>query len=174
MKKWLLVVLTLALGLSLAACSGSSSSSSDKKEDTKKSEKTNVKDDVLNYYMSLVDVIDTNNADYNAYVAAVSADPKPGEAELAALAKPASESALKVSETLASQKIPDLGKYTDDFKAAVEDLSIVYKQESDALKASGRDTTKADEAMAKADEAIANVLKEAGLNPSSITTDTAS
>ncbi|EFR96714.1 Uncharacterised protein [Listeria ivanovii subsp. londoniensis] len=172
MKKWLLVVLTLALGLSLAACSGSNSS--DKKEDTKKSETTNVKDDVLNYYMSLVDVIDTNNADYNAYVAAVGADPKPGEAELAALAKPASESALKVSETLASQKTPDLGKYTDDFKTAVEDLSIAYKQESDALKASGRDTTKADEAMSKADEAIANVLKEAGLNPSSITTDTAS
>lgn len=172
MKKWLLVVLTLALGLSLAACSGSSSS--DKKEDTKKTETTSDKDKVLNYYLELVDVIDTNNADYNAYVAAVGADPKPGEPELAALAKPGSESALKVSEALASQKTPDLGKYTDDFKAAVEDLSIAYKQESDALKASGRDTTKADEAMAKADEAIANVLKEAGLNPSSITTDTAS
>ncbi|EFR90582.1 putative secreted protein, partial [Listeria innocua FSL S4-378] len=72
------------------------------------------------------------------------------------------------------EKTPDLGKYTDDFKAAVKQLSDAYKLEADALKASGRDTTKADEAMAKADEAIAGVLKDAGLNPSSITTDTAS
>ncbi|ECC2754456.1 hypothetical protein JR522_000051 [Listeria monocytogenes serotype 1/2a] len=171
MKKWLLVVLTLALGLSLAACSGSSSS--DKKEDTKK-ETTSDKDKVLNYYMDLVDVVNENNGDYNAYVGAVVADPKPSEADLAALAKPASESALKVSEALASEKTPDLGKSTDDFKAAVKQLSDAYKLEADALKASGRDTTKADEAMAKADEAIASVLKDAGLNPSSITTDTAS
>ncbi|MBC8922341.1 hypothetical protein IAI17_31690, partial [Escherichia coli] len=72
MKKWLLVVLTLALGLSLAACSGSNSS--DKKEDTKK-ETTSDKDKVLNYYMDLVDVVNENNGDYNAYVGAVGADP---------------------------------------------------------------------------------------------------
>lgn len=82
MKKWLLVVLTLALGLSLAACSGSSSS--DKKEDTKK-ETTSDKDKVLNYYMDLVDVVNENNGDYNAYVGAVGADPKPSEADLAYL-----------------------------------------------------------------------------------------
>lgn len=56
----------------------------------------------------------------------------------------------------------------------MKQLSDAYKLEADALKASGRDTTKADEAMAKADEAIGGVLKDAGLNPSSITTDTAS
>lgn len=118
--------------------------------------------------MDLVDVVNENNGDYNAYVGAVGADPKPSEADLAALAKPASESALKVSEALASEKTPDLGKSTDDFKAAVKQLSDAYKLEADALKASGRDTTKADEAMAKADEAIAGVLKDAGLNPQAL------
>lgn len=54
--------------------------------------------------MDLVDVVNENNGDYNAYVGAVGADPKPSEADLAALAKPASESALKVSEALASEK----------------------------------------------------------------------
>ncbi|GAB3961479.1 hypothetical protein GCM10027614_84770 [Micromonospora vulcania] len=67
--------------------------------------------------MDLVDVVNENNGDYNAYVGAVGADPKPSEADLAVL-KPASESALKVSEALASEKTPDLGKSTDDFKAA--------------------------------------------------------
>ncbi|MCB2813705.1 hypothetical protein KQ880_15440, partial [Listeria monocytogenes] len=75
------------------------------------------------------------------------------------------DSALKVSEALASEKTPDLGKSTDEFNAAVNQLSDAYKLEADALKASGRDTTKAEEAMAKADEEIASVLKDAGLNP---------
>lgn len=156
------------LAFTLAACSSSSNNDTDKKEESKKTSS----EDVLNYYMDLVSTISDKNADYSAYLSASTADPKPSEAELAELAKKASTSAQAVSDALAAEKVPDLGKSTDDFKKAVSDLSAAYADEATALNATPVDTTSADEKLQKASADISKILEDNGLAGSDILTDT--
>ncbi|WP_239254848.1 hypothetical protein [Listeria ilorinensis] len=171
MKKLLVGILGFILLFSLAACS-SSNSDSGKKEESKQTSESKTQEKVLNYYMSLVDTITADNGDYSAYVAQAGADPAPSADELKQLAAAGSTSAEKVSETLANEKVPDIGKSTKDFQKAVKDLSDAYKQEADALKADQPDTTAADEAMQKASDEIAKILEDNGLAGSDIITDT--
>lgn len=117
MKKWLLVVLILVLGLLFVVCFGFNSF--DKKEDIKK-EIISDKDKVLNYYMDLVDVVNENNGDYNVYVGVVGVDFKLFEVDFVVFVKLVSELVFKVFEVFVSEKILDFGKFIDDFKVVVK------------------------------------------------------
>ncbi|MBC1473161.1 hypothetical protein HB852_00830 [Listeria grandensis] len=166
MKKWLVALFSLALIFSLAACGDSA-------KDEKATEKKDVSADAMSFYMDLVAKINDNDADYDAYQAAVGSDTPPTGAELTKLATAASTSADKVSNVLADVKVPNLGASTSAFKAAVKELSDAYADEAAGLKASPIDTKSADEAMQKASDALGKVLKDVGLAPSNIMNDTA-
>ncbi|EUJ32828.1 hypothetical protein MFLO_06034 [Listeria floridensis FSL S10-1187] len=161
----------VVLAFSLAACSSGAKDDSSKKEDTKTSTSSS-KEKVLNYYMDVVSQISDKNADFSAFQQAQSADPKPTDAELSELAKKGTVSAQAVSDMLKDEKVPDLGKSTDKFKTAISDLSAAYGQEAEALKAAKPDTAAADEALQKAADEIAKILKDNGLAGSDILTDT--
>ncbi|AQY51016.1 lipoprotein [Listeria weihenstephanensis FSL R9-0317] len=166
MKKWLVALFSLALIFSLAACGNDA-------KDEKETEKKDVSADAMNFYMDLVAKINDNDADYDAYQAAIGSDTPPTGAELTKLADAASASADKVSKALEDFKVPNLGTSTDVFKTAVGDLSKAYADEATGLKASPIDTKSADEAMQKASDALGKALKDVGLAPSNIMNDTA-
>ncbi|MBA3926474.1 hypothetical protein [Listeria rustica] len=166
MKKWLVALFSLALVFGLAACGNDA-------KDEKETEKKDVSADAMSFYMDLVAKINDNDADYDAYQAAIGGDTPPTGAELTALATKASASADKVSQVLADVKVPNLGDETDAFKTAVKDLSDAYSAEAKGLKATPIDTKSADEAMQKASDALGKALKDTGLAPSNIMNDTA-
>ncbi|MBC2372223.1 hypothetical protein HBP98_09445 [Listeria booriae] len=166
MKKVLVALFSLALVFGLAACGETN-------KDEQATEKKDVKADIMNFYMDLVAKINDNDVDYDAYQAAIGSDTPPTGAELTKLATAAGDSADKVSQVLADTKVPNLGTYTDKFKDAVKELSDAYAAEAKGLKASPIDTKSADEAMTKASKDLGKVLKDAGLAPSDIMTDTA-
>ncbi|MBC6309308.1 hypothetical protein HCJ66_07045 [Listeria sp. FSL L7-1582] len=167
MKKWLVALFSLALVFGLAACGNGDN----KAEQEQKKE--DVSADSMSFYMDLVAKINDNDADYDAYQAAIGSDTPPTGAELTTLATAASASADKVSQVLADVKVPNLGNTTPLFKNAVTDLSEAYKAEANGLKASPIDTKSADEAMQKASDELGKALEEAGLAPSNIMNDTA-
>lgn len=166
LKKWLVALFSLVLVFSLAACGN------DAKEE-KATEKKDVTADAMSFYMDLVAKINDNDADYDAYQAAIGSDTPPTGAELTTLATAASASADKVSQVLADVKVPNLGTATGVFKSAVKDLSDAYAAEAKGLKSSPIDTKSADEAMQKASDTLGKALKDVDLAPSSIMNDTA-
>ncbi|EUJ51116.1 hypothetical protein [Listeria rocourtiae] len=171
MKKLLVSFFFVAILVpSLAACGNTSDEMKDKANAVKenvKSKVTTVKEKLhtqaMDFYTDLVAKVNEKDVAYDAYMTDITIDaPSKGEA-LDELAKKASASAEKVSETLANVKIPDLGKRTDDFKASIQELSDAFAEKATAIKANPGDTKaaeKADAAIQKASDGLSDYLKK--------------
>ncbi|MBS4174981.1 hypothetical protein [Bacillus sp. FJAT-49736] len=172
-KQWL-----IALGLALvvvftAACSNSDSSKSDSKtSDNKKENATNEKSDMMQFYMDLVNKINANDSDINAYEAALAADPQPSAKELADLRAKAAESAPNVVTSIQEVKIPSgLKDNKSDLEAVLKDLEDSYQLKADELKKDKPSLDAANEKLTSADEALGSLLDKVGLAKASISND---
>lgn len=174
MKKQWLIALGLALVVAFtAACSNSDSTKSDSKSSSDKTETaSNAKSDMMQFYMNLVDKINTADQDINAYESALAADPKPSADELASLKEKAAAAAPNVVANMKEVKIPSgLKDKKSDLEAVLKDLEDSYQLKADELK---KDQPSLDDANAKltsADEALGKLLQGVGLAKASLTND---
>ncbi len=173
LKKLLVGIFAAILVFSLAAC-GNANDVKDNVNSKVATAKEKLQTKAMDFYTGLVAKVNEKDADYDAYMADITSDaPSKGEA-LDELAKKASASAEKVSETLANVKVPDLGKRTDEFKASIQELSDAFAEKAAAVKANPGDTKvaeKADEAIQKASDKLSEALRKIGLAGSNIVND---
>jgi len=165
MKKFLLT--TAIAGLLLAACSEEApkEETTAPAEETKE-ESTNVKADLMKFYMSIPNTINAADADLNAYEGAIGDE----TADLAALKDPAVASAQATATAVEGIEIPEaLADQKEALETALADLKTIYDEKAAAITAD--DTAKLEETTAKFEEvdaAFNAILEEQGLMPSSI------
>ena len=166
MKKFLLS--TAVAGLLLAACSEEApkEETTAPQEETTKEETTNVKADLMKFYMSIPNTINETDTDLNAYEGAIGDE----TADLAALKEPAVTSAQETAAAVKGLEIPEaLVDQKETLETALADLVTIYEEKAAAISAD--DTAKLEETNAKYEEVDATfntLLEEQGLIPSSI------
>lgn len=152
MKKVLLLASAATMAVGLAACSSNSADSNKKSTDTAQtSSTTNVKKEMVKFYMGFTNEINAKDADLNAYEAADKPD--------AAMKQKASDSAAAVASYLKNVQIPATLK---DQKAALEtaikDLADSYQAKADELKKAAPSLDAANQTFAKGDDELGNVF----------------
>lgn len=168
MKKWLIA----GLGLSLALV-GCSNADEDKKESTTKSEeKTDVKGDLMDYYLNLTTTVNGVDGDLNAYEGAMAGQEPPTGEELKTLQDAAAASASETAKAVEGMDIP---KGLDDQKADLEkfqsNLSESYQMKAEELAKDDANTEEADKKFTEAESQISKILEDEGLSSPSLTKD---
>ncbi|MBC2369410.1 apolipoprotein A1/A4/E family protein [Listeria booriae] len=185
MKKWIIGLFATTMVFSLAACGNVSDEQKDeaksKVESAKEKASTKVgsakqklQTKAMDFYTGVVDKVNEVDQDYDAYIADITSDnPSKGEA-LNEMADKASASADKISEKLASIKVPDLGAKTDNFKASLQSLSDGFAEKAKTIKENPGDTKVVEAADAKLQQAsdkLAIALESVGLSGANILND---
>jgi hypothetical protein len=167
MKKFLLA--TAVAGLFLAACGSNEAPKEETKapaEETNQEQSSNVKADLMKFYMSIPNTINATDADLNAYEGAIGDE----TADLAALKDPAVASAQATATAVEGIEVPEsLADQKETLETALADLKTIYEEKAAAISAD--DTAKLEETNAKFEEVDASfnaLLEEQGLIPSSI------
>lgn len=174
MKKQWLIALGLALVVALTtACSNSDSTKSDSKTSSNKTETAaNAKADFMQFYMDLVDKINSADQGINAYESALTADPKPSADELASLKEKAAAAAPNVVANIKELKIPSgLKDKKSDLEAILKDLEASYQLQANELKKDQPSLDAANAKFSSADDALGKLLQSVGLAKASLNND---
>jgi len=152
MKKLLLLLSVAAMAIGLAACSSNSSDSSKKStNNTQTSSNTNIKKEMVRFYMSFTKGINAKDADLNAYELA----DKPDNT----MKQKASDSAAAVANYLKNVQIPaSLKDQKTAFETAIKDLADSYQAKADELKKAAPSLVAANKTFAKGDDEFGNVF----------------
>ena len=158
MKKWLWLccVMTLMLTMILG-CSKEES----KEEKATNEEATDVKSELLDFYLSIANKINSADSDLNNYE---------GAEDLSLLTEEdkqkAAASANKVVEALKDLKVPEgLSKYNKEFEEALRFISDSYKEKGAQLSGSGQaNLDKANEQFNEGSEKINGIFQSEDLN----------
>ncbi|MBV7508145.1 hypothetical protein KW850_23275 [Bacillus sp. sid0103] len=171
MKKFLVLVSTIMMALGLTACSSNDEVKTDKtnaKEET--AAKTDVKKELVRFYMDLGNKINAKDADLNAYVAkATKEDAKPEELPTAEDRAKASESAAAVAAELNNYQIPEsLKDKKADLEAAIKDFAASYQTKADELKKETPNFDAATATFTQGEEKLGKVYESEKLLPPSV------
>ena len=158
MKKglWLCSVMTLMLTL-IIGCS----SKEELKEESSDKASTDVKSELLDFYLSIANKINSADSDLNKYE---------GAEDLSLLTEEdkqkAAASANKVVEALKEVKVPEgLSKHNKEFEEALSSISDSYKEKGTQLSGSGQaNLDKANEQFNEGSEKINGIFQSEDLN----------
>ena len=158
MKKWLWLcgVITLMLTVILGC-----SKEEPKEEKATNEEATDVKSELLDFYLSIANKINSVDSDLNNYE---------GAEDLSLLTEEdkqkASASANKVVEALKEVKVPaSLSKYKKEFEEALSSISNSYREKGTQLSGSGQaNLDKANEQFSEGSEKINGIFQSEDLN----------
>ncbi|MGV3466159.1 MAG: hypothetical protein ACO1OT_12805 [Heyndrickxia sp.] len=174
MKKQWFIPLVLALVVALtAACSNSNSTNSGAKDSSTKTDTaTNAKADLMQFYMNLIDKINSADKDINGYESALVADPKPSADELAGLKEKAATAAPNVIANIKEVKIPSgLKDKKSDLEAILKDLEDSYQLKAEELKKDQPSLDAANAKLTSADVKLGKLLQSVGLAKASLNND---
>jgi len=172
-KKWFIaLVLALVVALS-AACSNSDSTNSSSKDSGNKTDTAaNEKADLMQFYMNLIDKINTADKDINAYESALAADSKPSADELAGLKEKAAAAAPNVVANIKKVKIPSgLKDKQSNLEGVLKDLEDSYQLKAEELKKDQPSLDAANAKLTSADETLGKLLQSVGLAKASLNND---
>jgi hypothetical protein len=174
MKKFLLSIASLTFVFGLAACSGTDESKTEEKETNKTEEsaapEVDVKKELVQFYNGLVEKINSNDADLNAYEAkAAKENPKPEELPTAEDRAKAGASAVAIAAALEETQIPaGLNDHSEELVAAVKKYAASYQARAEELKKDAPNFEVADTTFAEAEEALGKVFEAEKLFPPSV------
>ncbi len=158
MKKrlWLCGIMALMLVVAMGC-----SSKDETKEEASTKESTDIKSDLLDFYLSIANVINGSDKDLNTYEGAE--DPSVLTAEDR---QKAAASANSVVESLKDVKVPDsLDKYSKDFEKAIQSISDSYKEKGTQLSGTAEvNMDKANELFDAGSDKINEIFKSEDLN----------
>lgn len=158
MKKglWLCSIMALMLVIFMGC-----SSKEETKEEAGTKESADVKSDLLDFYLSIVNVINGSDHDLNTYEGAEDPSVLTEEDKQKAAA-----SANSVVDALKDVKVPDsLEKYSKDFEKAIKSISDSYKEKGIQLSGTGEvNMDKANELFNEGSEKINEIFKAEDLN----------
>ena len=158
MKKWLWFCSVMTLMVTLViGCS----SKEEPKEETSDKTSTDVKSELLDFYLSIANKINGADSDLNTYEGAEDPSLLTEEDKQKAAA-----SANKVVEALKEVKVPEsLTKYKKEFEEALSSISDSYKEKGTQLSGSGQaNLDKANEQFNEGSEKINGMFQSEDLN----------
>jgi len=182
MRKFMVLLAALLMVLGLAACS-SKGNSEVNTETASSPEKTDVKKEMVNFYMELGNIINAKNADLNSFEAyiekiinAKNVDLNSVEADVAnAIEKipeektKASESATAVVDALKKVQVPaTLKDQKTDLDAAIKDYIASYQMKADELKKDSPSFDKANATFKQGEEKLGKAYESVKLSPPSL------
>ncbi|MED1202344.1 hypothetical protein [Heyndrickxia acidicola] len=172
MRKIGLLALCLSLIVAFtAACSNGSKKQSSSDTSAKSGQKADAKSELMSFYMNLVDKINAQDSDLNAYESAIGQDPAPTGQALKDLQTKAETSASNVVPALKDVTVPaSLSAYKSDLETTIKDLQDGYQMKADELKKAKPSLDAANAKLAAADAALGNAFQKAGLQKASIVT----
>ncbi|WP_066251840.1 hypothetical protein [Neobacillus drentensis] len=162
MKKFFVLLFSLALAIGLTACSSNNETKTDKKENKEEAApKVDIKKELVKFYMDLGDKINAKDTDLNAYVAkATKEDAKPEELPTAKDRAKASESAAAVAAELNNYQVPAaLKDKKADLESAIKDYAISYQIKADELKKDVPNLDAASASLTQAEEKLGKVFE---------------
>ncbi len=168
MRKFILLFSAFSLAIVLAACSNTKTDTKVTKEAA--APKTDVKKELVKFYMELGDKINAKDSDLNSYEALVAkAAEEPSITIEADQKTKASESAAAVATELKSLQIPSgLKEQKTDLEAALKDYTASYQAKAEELKKDTPSLDAADATFAQGEEKLGKVYKAAKLLPPSL------
>jgi uncharacterized protein YlxW (UPF0749 family) len=162
MKKFFVLIFSLALAIGLTACSSNNEAKTDKKENKEEAApKVDIKKELVKFYMDLGDKINAKDTDLNAYVAkATKEDAKPEELPTAEDRAKASEAAAAVATELNNYKVPAALKDKKvDLESAIKDYAASYQTKADELKKDVPNLDAASASLTQAEEKLGKVFE---------------
>lgn len=166
MRKFVLFVSAVTLAVGLAACSNSDNDSSKVKESNQtQAPKTDVKKEMVRFYMDLGKKINEKDVDLNSYeaVAAKAAEDPTIKVDPELKGK-AGEAAEAVAAELQTVQVPaELKDQKADLEAAVSDFAASYQARADELKKDNPSFEAADATFAQGEEKLGKVFESVKL-----------
>lgn len=162
MKKFFVLLFSLALAIGLTACSSNNEAKTDKKENKEEAApKVDIKKELVKFYMDLGDKINAKDTDLNAYVAkATKEDAKPEELPTAEDRAKASEAAAAVAAELNNYQVPAaLKDKKADLESAIKDYATSYQIKADELKKDVPNLDAASASLTQAEEKLGKVFE---------------
>lgn len=167
MKKLLLVGAAAALFLS--ACSEEKKAEETTATSAETAEKEpNAKQELMRFYMSIPQEINTVDADLNAFETAQAEGTLPKGEELEKMKEAAAAAAAEAGTVVEGIEIPEaLANHKTDIEGALASIKESYSMKADEV---SKDASfeAANEKFVQADETLNKLLEEQGLAPSSI------
>ncbi|WP_226658203.1 hypothetical protein [Pseudalkalibacillus hwajinpoensis] len=176
MKRFLPLFMLLVF-VFVAACSNNeandTSTNANNSGSTEEASETDVKSDLLDFQMNLIQTINESDSPIYAFEAAKVAEEKPSDEELATMKSDAEAAAKKVAEDVRAVEIPaELDTYKSDIEAALEDLAKSYETRAANLSDEPEATyEESDAQFASFEEKMATVYEDAGLTAPSFSAD---
>lgn len=179
MKRFLPLVMLLVF-VFVAACSNNeandtstNANNSGSTEEASEASETDVKSDLLDFQMNLIQTINKSDSPIYAFEAAKVAEEKPSDEELATMKSDAEAAAKKVAEDVRGVEVPaELDTYKSDIEAALEDLAKSYETRAANLSDDPEATyEESDAQFASFEEKMATVYEDAGLTAPSFSAD---
>ncbi|MCA0990342.1 hypothetical protein [Pseudalkalibacillus hwajinpoensis] len=178
MKRFLPLVMLLVF-VFVAACSnneaneGGATNNSGSTEETSDASETDVKSDLLDFQMNLIQTVNKSDSPIYAFEAAKVAEEKPSDEELATMKADAEAAAKTVAEDVRAVEVPtELDTYKSDIEAALEDLAKSYETRAANLSDEPEATyEESDAQFASFEEKMATVYEDAGLTAPSFSAD---
>ncbi|NHC39925.1 hypothetical protein G6549_08085 [Bacillus sp. MM2020_1] len=162
MKKFFVLLFSLALAIGLTACSSNNEAKTDKKENKEEAApKVDIKKELVKFYMDLGDKINAVDVDLNTYVAkATKEDAKPEELPTAEDRVKASEAAAAVAAELNNYQVPaELKDKKADLESAIKDYAASYQIKADELKKDVPNLDAASASLTQAEEKLGKVFE---------------
>ncbi|MYL63904.1 hypothetical protein GLW07_11110 [Bacillus hwajinpoensis] len=180
MKRFLPLAMLLVF-VFVAACSNNeanesssnATNNSGSKEETSDASETDVKSDLLDFQMNLIQTVNKNDSPIYAFEAAKVAEEKPSDEELATMKADAEAAAKTVAEDVRAVEVPaELDTYKSDIEAALEDLAKSYETRAANLSDEPEATyEESDAQFTSFEEKMATVYEDAGLTAPSFSAD---
>lgn len=138
-------------------------------DETAATENTEVKSELINFYITIPNTINQVDADLNAYELLMAEETLPEGEELTALKEGAIASAEEASAAVQAIEIPEaLSEEEEDIQAALAMISESYDMKAAALAEEETSFEAANAKFVEADESLNALLEEYDLIPSSI------
>lgn len=172
MKKILLLLSALTIAIGLAACSSNNNTKTDKKatKDTVVRKETDVKKQLVRFYIELGKKINDKDVDLNSYEALVTKEAEDPTIKIDAEQKTkASESAAAVAAELKNFQVSaELKNQKADLDAAIKDYASSYQAKADELKKASPSFDTAEATFTQGEEKLGKAFKSVKLLPPSL------
>lgn len=171
MKK--LLAIGFSAALFLGACSDDTASdekaSTDKETEETTQQNTDVKQDMMKFYLSISKTINAVDADLNAYETAQAEETLPEGADLQTMKDAAKTSAEEAAKAVEGIEIPaELEEQQADIETSFASIKEAYEMKAEELTKDVPSFEAANAKFMEADEKLNALLEEQGLIPSSL------